>query len=318
MQVPAFAAKDLEQRMSNFDGNLSFNEFIEQWTERDPASAIANVQKSHPKWPAKFLPLYIQFGWISDIPDGWYLRGVARRIVMDDLDDFGLFIQMHVRQCVLNHDPGGGDEALEIWSLLKALAIADDDAIELWLARSTFPMTHGHPDTVTIYNGVQAILRSNKSQQTALLKAKSSEKKSEWLSGKIECLQGIVSGKPKVVASGLERHLAGFRKAFRLSTLEKLISLDAHGLYRLAERVDPELVEDFDTNRELPWDREFHEWSNEWRPTLAIDHFGKCPKALASAFVTLENPPPPWTRPYRAWPDNASTHELWDGNVNGK
>jgi hypothetical protein len=303
MQLSAFATKDIERRMSELDGSLSFDEFIEQWTKRDSATAVANVKKSHPKWPAKFLPFYVQFGWISDNPDGWYLRGVARRFAMDDLDDFGLFIQMHVRQHVLNHDPGGDDEALEIWGLLKALAIADDEAIDLYLSRLTFPVTYGHPDTMAIYNGVQAILRSDNSQQTALLKAKRSKNKPDWLSGTIECLQGIVSGQPKIVASGLERHLAGFRKAPRLSSLEKLISLDAHGLYRLAERVDPELVKAVDAHRDLPWDRDFHEWSNEWRPSLAIDHFGNCPKELAQVFVKLENPPPTWTRPYRAWPD---------------
>jgi hypothetical protein len=73
--------------------------------------------------------------------------------------------------------------------------------------------------------------------------------------------------------------------------LEKIVSLAAHGLYRLAEQIDPTLVRDVDTERALPWDQEFHIWSTNSRPRLTVKHFGKkCPKPVAEAFVKLKRP----------------------------
>jgi hypothetical protein len=214
---------------------------------------------------------------------------MARRLATDDLNEFGLFIQLHVRQAILNHD-ADEDESTDVWTLLPAIAIGDDLAIDRDVDIATFPLSRGHSDTRTIYNGVHAILRGEDSELEKLRRKRVSEKKPAWIRGIVACLQGIVTGDSSRVAFGIEQHLDGFRKGFRIDRLEKIISLEAHGLYRLAERIDGGLVRDFDTERRIPWDREFHAWSSTTRPALAIEHFGICPKPLAAAFVNLDRP----------------------------
>jgi hypothetical protein len=291
MKLPKAYAKAVEEAMANDRdrANLAFDHFVAHWLERDAHDAIANTRTQYPDWSDEDLELAVRFGWISDWPNGWYLRGMARRLATDDLDEFGLFIQMHVRQAILNH-VANGDEFTDVWTLLPAIAIGDDLAIDRYVDIATFPLSKGHPDTRTIYNGIHAILRSHASELEKLRRKRLSEKKPAWINGIVACLQGIVSQDSSQVASGIEQHLEGFRKGYRINSLEKIVSLEAHGLFRLAERIDGDLVKDFDPERGLPWDRDFHAWSSITRPTLAIEHFGSCPKPLAEAFVTLKRP----------------------------
>jgi hypothetical protein len=157
--------------------------------------------------------LKVRFDWISDPMNGWYLRGVARRFSTGDLDEFGLFIQMHVRQYkLLNARPSYTD----VWELLRALAIRDQEAVQRYVADAEFPLQDGHPDTRTIYNGVQALLRSDKAQLDVLQKKELSEKKPAYLTGIIRCLQGIAARDASSVAMGIHQHLDGFRKGSRL------------------------------------------------------------------------------------------------------
>lgn len=291
MKTPKSDAKVVAEAMANdrVRANLAFDRFVAHWMERDAQKAIANTRAEYPDWPDEQLELNVRFGWISDWPNGWYLRGMARRLATDDLDEFGLFIQMHVRQAILNHD-ANEDECTDVWTLLPAIAIGDDLAIERYVDIATFPLSDGHPDTRTIYNGVHAILRSHAPELGSLQRKRMPEKKPAWIKGIIACLQGIISKDSSRVASGIEQHLDGFRKGFRIDPLEKIISLEAHGLFRLAERIDGNLVREFDTERGIPWDRDFHAWSSSTRPALATEHFGSCPKPLAAAFVNLERP----------------------------
>lgn len=288
-EMPKEAASAVAEAMSKDETRLSFEGFIANWMQRDATEAIANVRKHwHPDWPQVWLELKVRFDWICDPMNGWYLRGVARRFSSGDLDEFVQFIQMHVRQYkLLNARPGDTD----VWELLRALAIRDQEAVGRYVAETDFPLQDGHPDTRTIYNGVQALLRSDKAQLDVLQQKELSDKKPAWLTGIIRCLQGIAARDPARVALGVHQHLDGFRKAFRIHPLEKIVSLEAHGLYRLAEQIDPQLVRDVDMGRGLPWDQEFHIWSTKSRPRLTVAQFGKkCPKPLAEALVTLERP----------------------------
>jgi hypothetical protein len=270
-----------------------FREFIEHWAGRDPTAAVKNLRPRHPDLTDRELEWNARFGWLSDWPNGWYLRGVARRLATGNLDEFGLFLQMHVRQAVLNHS-ADDDEFTSVWPLLVALAIDDKAAVEEFIRVGTFPLKSGHPDTVRIFNGVHALLRSGTAKSKRTPKAEGQEKKPAWIDGIVACLEGIAARDPAKVAAGLEQHLEGFRKGGRINPFEKIISHTAHGLYRLAAGIDPDLVAAFDPRRGLPWDAEFHDWLSGPRRALSASDFGNCPTPLAAAFVTLKRPK--WVR----------------------
>lgn len=289
MRLSKQAAADVAWAMSLEETKLAFEGFIAHWMRYEAREAIQNTRPRHPNWPEKWLERRVRFDWISDWPNGWYLRGIARRAATGDLDEFGLFLQMHVRQAVLNHH-ANSDEYTELWELLPALAIGDDLAIERHLAQATFPLSGGHPVTRIIYNGVHSLLRGHAQEIDRLRKTRLPEKSPARLKGLVHCIQGIANRDAARVTEGIDQHLKGFYQAFRIDPMEKIISLEAHGMYRLAERIDPTLVARFDVGHDLPWDREFHAWSNDWRPSLAVDHFGDCPRDLCEPFVTLKVP----------------------------
>lgn len=272
---------------------LGFKEFVGCRVVRDATAAIKNMRNRYPDLSDRELEWTTRFGWLSDWPNGWYLRGVARRLATGNLEEFGLFLRMHVRQAVLNHAENG-DEFTEVWPLLVALAIDDQPAVDEFVRVGTFPLEAGHPDSVRIFNGVHAVLRSRIAEWRQMPKGRGREKKPAWIEGIVACLEGIAARDACNVAAGLEQHLEGFRKGFRINPLEKIISHTAHGLYRLAASVDPDLVATFDHCQGLPWDAEFHDWLSRPRRTLALSDFGDCPKPLADAFVTLKRPS--WVR----------------------
>ena len=49
---------------------------------------------------------------------------------------------------------------------------------------------------------------------------------------------------------------------FLVDIIYGLIDPHVHGLYELCQRFSPEVVQEFDTQRKLPWDREYYEWSS--------------------------------------------------------
>lgn len=266
-----------------------FQEFVAYWSGRDATASIKNQRPRYPDLTDRELEWNFRFGRLSDWPNGWYLRGVARRLATGNLDEFGLFLQMHVRQAVLNHS-ADDDEFTSVWPLLVALAIDDKAAVEEFIRVGTVPLKSGHSDTVRIFNGVHALLRSGTAKSKRTPKAQGQEKKPAWIDGIVACLEGIAAHDASQVAAGLEQHLEGFRKGVRINPLEKIISHTAHGLYRLAAGIDPDLVSTFDHRRGLPWDAEFHEWLSGPRRALSASDFGTCPKPLTAAFVTLKRP----------------------------
>ncbi|HWB08176.1 MAG TPA: hypothetical protein VG826_02940 [Pirellulales bacterium] len=288
MKLPKQSASAVVEAMSREETKLSFEGFVAHWLQYDARQGIANWRERHPTWPEKWLERRYRFLLICDPLNGWYLRGIARRAATGDLDEFGLFIQMQVRQAVMLQ-PAADNSATDVNELLlPALAIGDQPAIERHLAKATFPKPGAH---MVVYNGVQALLRDDPAEIDRLRKAKVPKSTSARTKGLVHCLQGIAAGDASRVAAGIEEHLNGFYKAFCIDPIEKILSLDAHAMFRLAERIDPKLTLEFNTDRDVPWDREFHAWSTDWLPTLAVDHFGDCPEDLCAPFVTLEIPP---------------------------
>jgi hypothetical protein len=295
MKLPKNKASDVAEAMLNevTQAKLSFQEFIAYWMQYDASEGIANTRVNYPKLmkkgPERWLELKYRFESICDYPTGWYLRAIPRRAATGNLDEFGRFIQMQVRQMVLFQCVHGSSYT-HIFELLLALAIGDDPAIERFLKTATFPES-GRDKFSTIYNGVHALLREDAAEIDRLRKTKISKSTPTWAKGQVHCLQGIAERDASRVAAGIDEHLDGFYKAGWIDPMEKILSLQAHGMYRLAERIDPKLVRKFNTERDLPWDREFHAWSNGRVPKLAVEHFGDCPADLCAPFVTLEIPP---------------------------
>jgi hypothetical protein len=292
MQLPKQYAAAVAKAMLYEETMLSFKEFIAYWLQYDAREAIANTRINYPKLtekgPEKWLELKCRFDWICDYPTGWYLRAIPRRAATGNLDEFGRFIQMQVRQMVL-HQCAHASSYTRVFDLLLALAIGDDPAIELFLATATFPVSVGGHFKI-IYNGVHALLREDAAEIDRLRKTKISKTTPTWAKGQVHCLQGIAECDASRVAAGIDEHLSGFYKAGWIDPMEKILSLQAHGMFRLAERIDPKLVRKFNTERDLPWDREFHAWSTGRAPKLAVGDFGDCPQELCAPFVTLKIP----------------------------
>lgn len=289
MKLTKADATSVEKAMANTEdrANLGFREYVAYQMRRDIQGSIKNQQPRYPNLNAQELEWKIRFEKLADWPNGWYLRGIARRFATSDLAEFALFVQMYVRQAVLNY--AGDDDFTEIWPMLRALAISDQPTIDAYLAVATLPLESGPPEVRLLHNCIYALLKPGIVRPESLQREETG-KTGDWLQGLITSVKGVLARDPGQVAEGLEQHLVGFRKAHRINPLEKIVSLEAHGVYRLAERIDASLVREFNPERELPWDREFHDWSSSQRPAITMDHLSDCPEPVATALVTVQRP----------------------------
>lgn len=88
------------------------------------------------------------------------------------------------------------------------------------------------------------------------------EKKSQsgWAKTLSSVLLGVIDADPQRVASSLTEFLDAARRTKQKDELNDIVNLLAHGLYRLCEWYDPQLVSEFDVESPYPWDAKFHAW----------------------------------------------------------
>ncbi len=115
-------------------------------------------------------------------------------------------------------------------------------------------------------------------------------KKPPWLTAWYVVLKAMSDRDPSAFAEGLQEFLGRFRRLNQ--DHDAVINFDAHGLYRLAESLDPKLVAQFDTQQSYPWDPEFHAWCDaNPDPLLGLD-LSEISTNLHQ--VVIERNPPIW------------------------
>lgn len=190
-------------------------------------------------------------------------RGVARRIMTGDPGELEAALSLSARfdwidTCYPSRQ--SGESYPDIWFALHGLAAGDIKVARAILQARCHDSDRGHKPTVLIYDAVESIVMKDRPAQARIAPRIAKCKMPDWFRAILETLQGIIEADSSMVATGLERVLATFRRQQDPLDYEMIISLHAHGLAELAYWVSPKLLAKFEVDRPLPWDRAYYHW----------------------------------------------------------
>ncbi len=190
-------------------------------------------------------------------------RGVARRIMTEDANELEAALSLSARlDWIDNCYPSQpwGESYPDVWIALRGLAAGDIDVARAIFRARRHDSDRGHKPTVLTYDAVEAIVMKDRPAQSAFAPRIARCKMPDWFQAILETLEGIIEADSSLVAAGLERVLATFRRQSDPLDFELIISLHAHALAELAYWVSPKLLAKFDVDRPLPWDRGYYHW----------------------------------------------------------
>lgn len=271
------------------DHRLNFQEFVASCMDRDPSRAMENRRRKNPDWPVEWLEGAVRLRWLCD-GNGWLVRGTARRIVSNDIREFQLFLEMHVRSRFHSYCKNE-DEYVEIWPLLVSLAIDDRVAEARYLDIASFPLKNSRGgEAARLFNVIHQLLREP-GTRVSDLDLRTTKGCAVWLRSCLRFVKAFVERNRSEAEDTLNDILQGFRKSPQINLMEKAIAFCALGLYRVCDRVAPDLGLPVPTDSNLPWDSKLYNASAD-RQAISRIHFDGVPEWLCGSIVDLR--PLPW------------------------
>lgn len=169
-------------------------------------------------------------------------HGILRRLLDDDVSALAPGIDASSRMGLLMRVAGGteypgGYDCLQVFDLLSALAVADWPLVQTFLDRFPGPFRLGHPTTVLLANGVNAVIRDDRAAFAAIEQRLRDKRGSHFDRAVFDCLLAIMANDASGVSDKIDEMLKGNRRQEWTSYLLKLICIQAHALYNLCLRV---------------------------------------------------------------------------------
>jgi hypothetical protein len=219
-------------------------------------------------------------------------RGVARRIMTEDPGELEAALSLSARlgrvgDCRPSRP--WGNSYPDIWMALRGLAAGDIEVAQAIFRARRHDSRGGHKPTVLIYDAAEAIVTKDQPAQARLAPRMASCRMPDWLRAILETLQGIIEADASLVARGLERVLATFRRGESLNH-EMIISFHAHALAELAHWVSPGLLAEFPVDQPLPWDRAYYQWLRRTPRSTTYRDLSACSSPLNRWVHDLEEP----------------------------
>lgn len=292
MEVRPDAIKLARSVMEHDGGQMTASEYLENSLSDAPDDdEIQSVIEDYPGLTEAEARSFSVFMRCADLEDGWLKRGLARRLILDAPEDLASFMSVAARiSFIWESDPD--NEYMRVFDILHAYAARDYKCADALLKRQAYPLKSGHPDTVLLYNAVHAVAFSNNQQLEAIVERMKSRKKvTKWIQGAFEVFAGIHEQAPSLVANGLSTVLRAKSLHAGMMSLRKYICLEAHGIYRLVESCGNSLVEEVDVMVGLPWDRDFHVWTQS-NSDFSVDFCSLgLPRDIRDGLSSLSTPP---------------------------
>ena len=202
--------------------------------------------------------------------------GIARRILAGDAGLLAECLRTSARLGYLLYVVGGekysgGYDCLQVFELLKMLAVGDMAAVEALTNRFPAPAGQGHPDTLLLCNAVYLALGKHPNPD-AVLRGMESRKATKFFRSIYQCVAATLKqDSEQFLQNLLELQKGNRRQDFHLH-MEKIICLEAHAMVRLwTKRNKSDLPEISDLA--LPWDRELYQHTQN-RADAPLPDFG--------------------------------------------
>lgn len=218
--------------------------------------------------------------------------GIYRRFTMSSPLEFALRLSITSRyqwatSQWFGHPPG------ELFRpILHAVAARDFEAAN-HLA-STYPPIIEKPLDLQYsaqYTAVVALLRQDRELLEQAI-AKFKKTNPAYIKAINGVMVAVASGSANDFAEAFKKMLSGYRQYMFGDELYGLIDPHAHGLFDLCRRFSPDVVKDFDTQRKLPWDREYFDWASRIDDIVCHFQIDKIPDIMRPLLLQFE--PIPW------------------------
>lgn len=185
-------------------------------------------------------------------------KAIAERLIDENISLMIQRIQLSARFGYLNSLTGGeqysgGYDCMHVFSVLKALAVQDQYAVEAFLKRFSAPFAKGHKSTVLLCNAVYAALghHDNLDFVTEKLRA---QKDIKFFRGMYDCLLGLILSDEEGFLQGFQAILKLNRRFASHSSMEKIVSIEAHAMYSLLVNHSKMSSSIIKSHSDFPWD----------------------------------------------------------------
>jgi hypothetical protein len=216
--------------------------------------------------------------------------GFVRRLVHDDPAELALGVALGARLAWVQrrHEEqmGMGTQDDDPCLALGALPVMD---LELIRRVVDAPNREQDGQRHLLYGAVTAAFHRDLEALRPVVERFNKQKVYPDFEGMRSVLTGIARDDPAQVTAGLNGILE-FENRMRKRKEGRIVSMEAHQFYRLAERVSPGLVAGFDTTQPLPWDAGFHAWTRDHPDPLAGCDFRDISPVLHDALIHLKLP----------------------------
>ena len=244
----------VQEILKHRGGKLSRDEFFpwrkKKWSTRQYAATLSQIKSLYPCTDEEAEAVMVSDIINSDLPD----RGVARRIINHDPDELESALSLSARLDWIDtchpFQPWGESHP-DVWIALRGLAAGDIEVAQAVVRARRHDSDTVHTASELIYDAVEAVVMKDRPAQQRLVPKIASCKLPECYRAMLETFSGIIKKDSSLVAIGLERVLASFRRGEPFD-YETIISLHAHALAELAHWASPKLLEKFDVDRPLP------------------------------------------------------------------
>jgi len=216
--------------------------------------------------------------------------GIARRIVHDDPAELALGVSLGARLAwlmrKLDEQKGAGMAEDDASVGMGALPVMDVALIRMVIDA---PILDDEPGRRLLYQGVAAAFHRDLQALRGVVERFNKRGVYRDLEGMRTCLTGVAGEDPERVTVGLTEILENENRN-RKKKEGRIISLDAHQFYRLAEWFSPELVAGFDVTQPLPWDAGFHAYTKAHPDPLEGLDLSDISPLLHDALIHLKLP----------------------------
>lgn len=198
--------------------------------------------------------------------------GYAKRLAQDSPKELAYSASLYTRlQFWHGTQDTKGECQIEYIDLLRALAAGDTHVVQQVAKAPPETYKWGPYETKFVVTSVLAAsVRNQEKLANAVAEYHKITKPKLFVTCMYTIFHGILDHDASQVTEGLESLLKTSRKINQLWEICKIISLETHGMYELCRWYDPTLVQEFDTERKLPWDTDLCDWvrQNEGKPTF--------------------------------------------------
>lgn len=256
-------------RVAVEDRDLSFTDLLKKrWTASIPDEHDEYLPKSRQTLKDCFPKLTDQqidsMLWLHRFGNHFDDVAVGRRALLDDPAELVQGLRIHYRVAFALR--GRWDQQCDVDQLLPMCASGDLD-----FARRVAKGRRGACHALlspTEQISVATVSWLNQDDETLAIlvdeiDATSMKYVQPWDQATLLAFCAAVRGEAAEVAVQMGLLLESVRRLRDKTDIDRVVNLNAHGLYRLFESTSPKLVQAFDAAQGFPWDPEMHAWCQE-------------------------------------------------------